>query len=186
MVPPPLLLLLAAAQLAIGAADEAPPPPPLRCHPDANPPEVCPGGDPCPQCGADVCDCPGPAPPPPPGCPFFARDILLDLYNSTDGENWKKHDGWDSADAPCCEWHGVRCDELACSALSRCCPGQCSSLTHPARSCNHNSSAITKLRLAENLLKGTLVESLGLLDGLEELVIYGNKELTGTIPERYF
>ena len=124
MVPPPLLLLLAAAQLAIGAADEAPPPPPLRCHPDANPPEVCPGGDPCPQCGADVCDCPGPAPPPPPGCPFFARDILLDLYNSTDGENWKKNDGWDSVDAFCCEWHGVRYGELACSALSalsRCC-----------------------------------------------------------------
>ena len=101
-------LLLATLQLAAEVAGEEGPPP-LRCAPNAHPPEICPGGSRCPQCGAEVCECPGgPAPPPPPGCPLFARDILMDLYNSTGGEEWKKNDGWGSDDTPCCEWHGVK------------------------------------------------------------------------------
>ena len=54
----------------------------------------------------------------------------------------------------------------------------------PFCSCDHNSSIIIKLRLADNGLQGTLTQNLGLLDGLKELVIYGNKGLTGTIPEQ--
>lgn len=154
--PLPLLLLLAAIQLAAVSAEEEPPP--LHCHPAATPPEMCPNGEPCPQCGDEFCECPGPPSPPPPGCPFFARDVLMDLYNNTGGQDWRSNDGWGSANTPCCEWHGV--------------------------TCSHNSSTIIKLRLAENRLSGTLVESLGLLDGLDELIIYGNAALSGTIPER--
>jgi hypothetical protein len=158
---PALLLLLpllcVTHHLAAVSAEEQPEPP-LRCHPAATPPEICPDGEPCPQCGEEFCECPGPPSPPPPGCPFFAQAILMDLYNNTAGQDWRSNDGWASDDTPCCEWHGV--------------------------TCNHNSSTIVKLRLAENGLSGTLVESLGLLDGLDELVIYGNAALSGTIPER--
>ena len=41
---------------------------PIQCNPKAVPPEQCPFGDLCPQCGQPVCSCPGP-PPPPPGPP---------------------------------------------------------------------------------------------------------------------
>ena len=149
------------------SADEAPPPgppppPAILCVPGASPPEVCPGGVPCPQCGLPSCVCPGPAPPPPHHCPFFARDILMDFYNSTGGDGWKKKEGWGSEGAratPCCEWHGVTCDA--------------------------NSSAVVKLRLRENDLSGTLPDGVGLLAGLNELIVYGNKELTGTIPATF-
>lgn len=150
-----LLLLLLAATHQLAAVSAQGEPPPLHCHPAATPPEICPDGEPCPQCGDELCECPGP---PPPGCPFFAHDILMDLYNNTGGRDWWSNDGWGSDDTPCCEWHGV--------------------------TCNHNSSNIVKLRLADNRLSGTLVESLGLLDGLDELIIYGNGALSGTIPER--
>ena len=130
--------------------------------------------------------------PPASGCPPFARDVLVDLYNSatsclptpthpctpnpsartmsgTGGDvSWRKADGWLSS-LPCCDWFGVTCAE--------------------------GSGELVKLRLADNDLHGTLPESLGLLADLRELIIYGNSPgrgqtcedpevgcLTGTIP----
>lgn len=34
------------------------------------------------------------------------RDILMLLYNATDGDNWKNNDNWGS-DLPLSEWHGI-------------------------------------------------------------------------------
>ena len=38
----------------------SPPPPPVKptCNPGASPPEMCPGGKACPQCGKPTCPCP--------------------------------------------------------------------------------------------------------------------------------
>src|SRR5688572_29847123 len=33
---------------------------------------------------------------------------LRDLYNSTDGDNWRKNDNWNGLSPPC-EWYGVIC-----------------------------------------------------------------------------
>ncbi|CAM9689463.1 unnamed protein product, partial [Laminaria digitata] len=37
------------------------------------------------------------------------RAILATLYHATDGESWKKNDGWDT-DANIGDWHGVSVD----------------------------------------------------------------------------
>ena len=47
------------AHLSATAALEALRNPPVQCQPDAHPPEVCPGGIPCPHCGKPTCVCPG-------------------------------------------------------------------------------------------------------------------------------
>lgn len=36
------------------------------------------------------------------------RAILMELFKATDGDNWKRKDGWGS-DKPVCEWDGVWC-----------------------------------------------------------------------------
>jgi hypothetical protein len=69
----------------------------------------------------------------------------MDLYNHTDGPGWRDSDGWGDDSQPCCEWFGVTCDTA--------------------------HSALNKLRLANNDLRGTLPESLGRLDELEELIM---------------
>ena len=98
-------------------------------------------------------------------CQDYERDALLDFYLSTAGhEDWEKDDGW-GTDASCCDWFGVTCRDEP-----------------PSRSGRNSTSAVVKLRLTGNGLRGTLPESIGLLDGLEELIIYGNKALTGTLP----
>lgn len=38
------------------------------------------------------------------------RDVLLILYWSTGGANWKKNDNWDT-DADVSRWHGVKVNE---------------------------------------------------------------------------
>ena len=51
--------------LAVGASHLPPaaPPPPSVCDPTAKPPQYCPDGKPCPNCGQVQCTCPGPKPP---------------------------------------------------------------------------------------------------------------------------
>ena len=58
---------VAAAATARGTATAAgPPSPPSYCDPTSKPPQLCPGGRPCPACGTTQCLCPPPGPPPPP------------------------------------------------------------------------------------------------------------------------
>ena len=39
-------------------APPSPPAPAVTCNPKATPPEACPGGKPCPDCGKPACPCP--------------------------------------------------------------------------------------------------------------------------------
>ncbi len=85
--------------------------------------------------------------------PMTDREILMDLYNATDGPHWIHQEGWGTG-SDICTWYGVGCD------LSR---------------------RITYLALQTNNLVGTLSVSLGSLITLQSLSLYGNK-LTGYIP----
>jgi hypothetical protein len=41
---------------------------------------------------------------------------LMELYNSTNGPNWKNHTGWNQTNTPC-SWFGVTYDSLAIISL---------------------------------------------------------------------
>ena len=81
------------------------------------------------------------------------RDVLVALYEATDGPNWVKNDNW-LTDAPLGEWHGVMTDA---------------------------SGRVEGLYLWENGLTGEIPPELGDLANLQELNL-GNNGLTGEIP----
>ena len=81
------------------------------------------------------------------------RDILVDLYNATDGPNWLNNTNWLS-DEPLSEWYGVTTD---------------------------GSGRVTWVDLPSNRLSGEIPAELGGLSNLEELFL-GDNRLTGTIP----
>jgi Leucine-rich repeat (LRR) protein len=81
------------------------------------------------------------------------RDILVDLFNSTNGSGWASNKGWMSSNSVC-TWQYVRCDE---------------------------ANSIVELTLETNQLSGTIPSSLGQLTNLRSFDLYNNK-LSGTIP----
>src|SRR5690625_7333809 len=42
--------------------------------------------------------------------PASERQFLLDLYDSTGGDNWHRNDHWGDAEGTECSWIGVTCD----------------------------------------------------------------------------
>ena len=79
--------------------------------------------------------------------------VLTGLYRTTDGENWRRSDGWGEG-VVLETWHGVRADSLG---------------------------RATALDLTDNRLEGRVPGSLGELTRLAELRIGGNA-LTGPLP----
>ena len=82
------------------------------------------------------------------------RAALIDFYNATGGDNWKKKANWLS-DRPLGAWHGVETN------------------TH---------GRVVRLELIKNQLLGSIPESLGNLTHLEHLVLVVN-QLSGSIPK---
>ena len=82
------------------------------------------------------------------------RDVLIALYNATDGSNWSRADNWLS-DAPLDSWYGV--------------------------STNTEGTMVDTLVLRENGLRGPIPPALGQLQNLEWLDLHDN-ELTGSVP----
>ncbi len=79
------------------------------------------------------------------------------FYNATNGENWKRADGWMTTCSPC-EWYGIRCDE---------------------------NDRVTVIALPENDLTGELPEQIGTIEFLSTLSAPGNA-LTGSLPQSLY
>ena len=84
-----------------------------------------------------------------------SKEVLTELYEATDGDNWFDKDNWLS-DEPLQEWYGV--------------------VVH--------RSSIVKLNLPDNDLEGEITDSWGSLPHLTTLDLSGNR-LTGEIPESF-
>ena len=88
------------------------------------------------------------------------RAALMALYNATGGANWYNNTNWGSAE-PIYTWYGVELKPFTTTSFE---------------------GRVLQLDLNENNLVGTLPASLGNLDQMGWLYLYGN-QLTGTIPD---
>lgn len=111
-------------------------------------------------------------------CPMLSdRDILVRLFEATDGENWIDRENW-LTDAPLGSWFGVSTDaegrvsevELRENGLAGRLPPELGDL-----------SELDDLDLASNSLSGPIPPELGKLANLKHLSLSGNG-LTGSIP----
>ena len=84
------------------------------------------------------------------------RDILVELFEATGGQNWKRKAGWGS-DKSICSWEGVVCGRIG------------------------ESGPVSRLELWDNNLRGVVPESLAKLTDLKVLNLAGN-QLTGDLP----
>ena len=141
------------------------------------------------------------------GLPFCSaqaltdRDVLVALYNTTNGAGWTHKTNWLS-DKPLGEWHGVTTDgngrvtrlELIENRLSGKIPPELGNLTNltglflvvnqltgviPSEL--GNLANLTKLHLSANQLSGSIPSELGNLANLTLLRLADN-ELSGSIP----
>ncbi|RKN04550.1 hypothetical protein D7036_12105 [Aquimarina sp. BL5] len=136
------------------------------------------------------------------GCGVSAseKQALIDLYNSTDGVNWRYSTNW-LTDAPVCDWYGVTVSNgkvtklsLALNGVAGPLPNNFSDLIHlesvtfernaltgTIPSSIGNMTNLTFLHLGSNQLTGEIPASIGNLTNLTALSLYRNG-LTGSIP----
>ena len=86
-------------------------------------------------------------------CSQRARTALEDLYNATDGANWRENSGWLVAALD--DWHGISLNE---------------------------DGAVEEIDLSNNDLKGELLVDLGDFKHLKILRFDGNPNLSGRLP----
>ena len=98
------------------------------------------------------------------------------LYNSTDGPNWSRNDGWMVSPTPC-SWYGVACSGGHVTQLSLI-SNRLTGNIPPALS---NLPQLERLWLFENQLNGNIPVELGSITSLQSLNLEGN-QLTGNIP----
>ena len=130
------------------------------------------------------------------------REVLVALYNATNGPKWRRSDHWLS-DRPIGDWYGITTEEdrvvtisLRHNGLRGGIPasiGMLSNLTVLDLEANYlfgsipseigNLSRLTDLNLPGNSLRGGIPDSLGNLKHLELLALDGN-DLYGNIPRR--
>jgi len=133
--------------------------------------------------------------------PSAECEVLVTLYNSTDGDNWTDNTGWKVTNTPC-NWYGVSCSGGQVSQLSLSSNqlsggitaelAQLSRLENLSLDFNQLSGPIPPelgdllnlkfLSLSANQLSGPIPPELGNLIKLETLYLYNN-QLCGKIPD---
>ena len=109
------------------------------------------------------------------------REVLVALYNGTDGANWANNSNWLS-ERPLGDWHGVTTDGNGrVTGLSLYGHG----LSGPIPPELGNLSKLRTLSLFGNQLSGTIPAELGNLSKLELLYLTDN-QLSGCIPDSLF
>ena len=116
----------------------------------------------------------------PPTVPSPDREILVALYNATDGPNWGSADNW-LTDAPLGSWYGVDVDTLGRVTELRL---PVNELSGPIPTDLGNLTNLTTLWLGGNELTGPVPPELGNLTNLTTLWL-GNNELTSPIPQSF-
>jgi len=122
----------------------------------------------------------------PPTIPTVERNALIDLFNSTGGENWTVNDGWlndagtDFNDAGTeCSWFGVYCNFEGTAVTEIRLYGKY--LFGPLPDSLTDLSELMYLDLSDNYLTGSIPTSWGGFSNLTHLIL-DNSGLTGSIP----
>lgn len=129
-----------------------------------------------------------------------ACEVLVALYQSTDGAQWTNRSGWLENNQPC-TWFGITCQEQQISKirlngkrLTGSLPDALGKLAHLQILDLSNNSLLgaipatlgrlplQELDLSKNQLSGALPPELGQLVQLQRLSLSGNRELTGALP----
>ncbi|KAJ7389319.1 hypothetical protein OS493_032173 [Desmophyllum pertusum] len=90
--------------------------------------------------------------------PKQEREVLLDIYTSTNGQQWYENSGWNSSTSHC-SWYGISC---------------------------HNNTYIKTIVLAYNNLDGFLPSNLWKIRNVMSLCTPGNPRLRGRIGDFLF
>jgi len=108
------------------------------------------------------------------------RDILMALYDATNGDNWTNHTNW-GTDMPLSEWYGVNTivedGKERVWSLSL----ESNNLVGTLPEEIGNLNQLTYLLLNDNELTGSIPASIGNMTALEQLYL-GSNQLTGSIP----
>ena len=89
--------------------------------------------------------------------PQQERAVLMEIFNQTDGHNWRKSTHWGNNSVPHCFWYGITCDQT--------------------------NSYIISITLTTNNLVGALPRSLWKLRNLQGLCVGNNNKLFGNLFE---
>ncbi len=107
---------------------------------------------------------------------------LVDLYNSTNGANWKLSTNWLTKE-PVSSWYGVTVNDNKVVSLSFS-DNYGNNLQGTLPESIGNLSYLVYLDLSENSISGNIPSSIGNLSNLIKLSLYSNN-FTGTIPESF-
>ena len=89
--------------------------------------------------------------------PQQERAVLMEIFDQTDGHNWRKSTHWGNNSVPHCFWYGITCDQT--------------------------NSYIISITLTTNNLVGALPRSLWKLRNLQGLCVGNNNRLLGNLFE---
>src|SRR6266404_2461413 len=96
--------------------------------------------------------------------PSKEREILLKLYQATDGDHWKRRDGWGGPVGTECHWYGISCSSKSPSEQQSATPEEW----------YKTSLTVVFISLYENGLNGKIPDEIAQLADLESFDIYKN------------
>ncbi|XP_065197450.1 uncharacterized protein LOC135828946 [Sycon ciliatum] len=109
------------------------------------------------------------------------KQVLLDLYESTGGQDWTSNKGWANKTSDPCSvpWTGIYCQNNRVASIEM----VYNNLAGPLPQSLGKLTALQQLVLYSNLITGELPSGLFDLPALVELDV-NNNQLTGTLPSR--